>query len=161
MDERRARELAGEWHALHGGGSALPYYEHLVHALGGLLPDDLAAAAAVSGDEGAMIVALSDRRIFAAKPREATGDTGVELKVATIDIAQAQVAVTEHFVEAPRLTRSRRWSFSALGGEITFTTEESLRTAFSFENQARKDELLARAIAGELGWPLPWSEEDR
>ena len=81
MDERKARELAGEWHALHGGDPAVPYYEHLVHALGGLLPDDLVAAAAVSGDEGSAIVALGDHQIFAAEPRQATEDTGVELKV--------------------------------------------------------------------------------
>lgn len=159
MDERKARELAGEWRDLHGGGATMPYYEHLVHALGGLLPEELAAAAAVSGDEGPMIVALSDRRIFAAKPREATGETGVELDMVTIDIAQTQVAVIEHFVEAPRLTRRRRWSFSALGTEIVFTTEQSLRTAFSFERQGDKDEFLARAIAGALGWPVPWSQD--
>lgn len=156
-----ARELAGEWHALHGGGSALPYYEHLVHALGGLLPDDLAAAAAVSSEEGPMIVALGDHRIFAAKPCEATDEIGVELEVVTIAIAQTQMAVTEHFVEAPRLTRRRRWSFSALDTEIAFATEQSLRTAFSSERRARKDELLAQTIAHALGWSVPRPEEDR
>jgi hypothetical protein len=161
MDERKARELAGEWHALHGGGPAVPYYEHLVHALGGLLPDDLTAVAAVCGDEEFTIVALGDHRIFAAEPHQATEETGVELKMVTIGIAHAEAAVTEHFVQAPRLTRRRRWSFSALGTEIAFTTEQLLETAFSFQHQARKDELLARAIARALGWPLPWSEEDK
>lgn len=161
MDERKARELAGEWLALHGGGPALPYYEHLVHALGGLLPDDLAAAAAVSGDEGPIIVALGNHRVFAVKPRQAAEETGVELRVVTIEIAQAQPAVTEHFVEAPRLTRRRRWSFSTPETEIVFTTEQSLRTAFSVESPARKDELLAGAIASALGWPLPPFENDR
>jgi hypothetical protein len=159
MDEREARELAGEWHALHGGGETPPFYEHLVHALGGLLPDDLAATAAVSGDEGPMIVALSDRRIFAARPREATGETGVELNVVTIEIAQAQIAVIEHLVEAPRLTRKRRWSFSAPDVDIIFTTEQSLRTAFSLERRDDNNELLARAISGALGWAVPWSQE--
>jgi hypothetical protein len=161
MDEGKARDLAGRWRALHGGVSDLPYYEHLVHALGGLLPDDLAAAAAVSGEDGPMIVALGARRLFAAMPREAAGDTGVELQVASLEVARTQVAVTEHFVEAPGLTRRRRWSFSAPAAEIVFTTEQTLRTAFSFERQAGKDELLARAVAGTLGWPVPFSEEDR
>lgn len=159
MDERKARELAGEWHALHGGGPAVPYYEHLVHALGGLLPDDLVAAAAVSGDDGPMIVALGNNRIFAAEPQSATEETGVELRVTTAEIAQTQAAVTEQFLEAPMLTRRRRWSFSTRGAEIVFSTEQLLRTTFSSEAQARKDELLARAIAGAVGWPVPSSED--
>jgi len=159
MDEGKARDLAGEWHALNGGGSTLPYYEHLVHALGGLIPDDLVAAAAVSGEDGPMIVALGDRRLFAALPREATGDTGVELKVVSLEIIQTQVAVTEHFVETPRLARRRRWSFSTPAAEIVFTTEQTLRTAFSLEREAGKDELVARAIAGALGWLVPFSEK--
>ena len=151
--------MAGYWHGLKGDGSAFPYYEHLVHALGGLLPDDLAAAAVVSGEDEPMIVALNDRRIFVAKPRETTEVTGVDLEVVSIDLARAQVAVTEHFVEAPMLTRKRRWSFSAQDAEVVFTTEQTLRTAFSSERQPGKDELLARAIAGALGWSVPFTED--
>ena len=160
MDEGKARNLAGHWRGLYGGPD-LPYYEHLVHALGGLLPDELSVSAAVSGEDGPAIVALGDRRIFAAKPCEATGETGVQLEVVTIEVARTQVAVTEHFVEAPGLTRRRRWSFSAPGVEIVFTTEQSLRTAFSSDRRAGEDEILARAIAGALGWRVPFSEEDQ
>lgn len=160
MDEGKARDLAGQWLALQGDGPGLPYYEHLVHALGGLLPDDLAAAAGVWGEDGPLIVALGDGRIFAATPREATGETGVQLKMVAIEVARTRVAVTEHFVEAPGLTRRRRWSFSTTAAEIVFTTEQSLRTAFLFDRRTGKDELLARAIAGALGWPVPFSEKD-
>jgi hypothetical protein len=161
MEEQTSRELAGEWRGLIGHRSAAPSHEHLVHAMGGLLPDELSAAAAVSGNDGPAIVAHDARRIFVLRPREADGETGIELQVNTLEVAQTTVAVTEQFVEAPRLTRRRCWSVSTRDTSIIFATEQALRTAFAFERNARKDELLARSIAAALGWVVPYSEDDR
>jgi hypothetical protein len=80
----------------------------LVHALGGSLPDEITASGAVNGADGATIVALDARRIFVARPRHAAPGTGVELRVSTLDLRRTEIAVTEEFVEAPRLTRRRR-----------------------------------------------------
>lgn len=161
MEEGEARQLAGEWRGLVGERSAVPPEEYLVHALGGLLPDKITASGAVNGVDGAAIVALDARRIFVARPRDVATETGVELTVNTLDLRRTEIAVTEEFVEAPRLTRRRRWLFSDRVQEVAFTTEQSLRNAFAFERTARKDELLARAIAAALGWTVPFSGEDR
>jgi hypothetical protein len=165
MDEDDARRLAGEWRRALDPTAVnpidVPFLEHLVHALGGALPNAVSAVGAVSTSEGARIVVLTEERLFVANAVAAETETGVRLTIDSGRLADIEVRLVEHFVEAPRPTRRRQWSFSSETLELEVCSEQVLNGGFASERSVPEAEQLARKIAERLGWRLGAADDPR
>ncbi len=168
VKERDAWGVAGEWRRL-GEGRSESFRDlsnWLANELVALISDEVEGAAAmvdgepaalVLGEEALIVVTLSEGQEAEGAGRPASLDWQ------TLRLHPAATVRLHEWIEerspglahaSPIIVRERAWRFSSGEASVAVSTSEQIMGGFADERQPGADELLARAAAARLGWPI-------
>jgi hypothetical protein len=156
VNERRARKLAGRYVQAHGDQAVPAAYNWLANELVGLISDEAPAVFGYADGEPA-VLPLEEGALVAVRVTEVSGEAAdtVALECRTVRLgADANVALTEQ-IKPSGAVRERSWTFQDARKVLVVATTQQLVGRFRSDQGPHEGELLARAAAERLGWPVP------
>ena len=157
MNPQAAGELVHFWLQAHDDPeSVAPQRGPVSRAVRELAPDNRPVGVGQTPSGPAMAILLdTGLLVFQARPMAALDETSVPVRCRLLHLSPATVSleVTERFEDRPEPTRVHLWQLHTEGLDLRIDGTEVVHAGV--ESGPDPNELLGRAIAGKLGWPLP------